>query len=1720
MPASPSSADDLHKGRHHEFIKNTLHGTFKSATLNRGLALSAATLKPEAWYATSHTLQHDKLKAANLKAWASQNKVDVLLAKLDIYTFAAPLLQAKLKERCGVDIDVKTTWLRLYMPKDKPWWAIDISGGATARTVSLLDAALHNFAKDEQVDAASAFISKPDALGHFEVLTLANLSISEFQTLCRELDIGAQYKKHLESYLLSGDAVADAVLKHKVVESQKDALTVAAQLALITGDIQYDVYKLMLELTKDKPRLVLNGRRMQCCDLSMMDNRLTGITLLIPARPDTRGINRLIVYLPHGPDHPLKEYASVDAFIEELARQLREDKLAASSQMTYRQFFSQFVDQQQRGHFFASLEQRLFKLQWHPPGDPTDQRPTWRKEPVPRPRLQIDTVALPADYWRHVYQQKLNKILNDGREIAVSTADTDSNTRWAWWDNFKKIVSDIFNAALLIATPFVPFLGELMMAYTVYQLTSDVIEGIVDLAEGLGQEAAEHVISVVTDVIQLAAFSAGTAIGSTLRVKFSKLVDDMKPVRLPSGKASLWHPDLGPYEQKNLALSVASKPDRLGLHRHGNDLLLPLDGKLYKVQKATTEPAHKTHRIEHPSRANAYQPTLEHNDHGAWLHEAENPEDWSGPTLMRRLGHSVERFSPLELEQIRVASGTDAEELRRMHIDNSPPPPVLADTIKRYKAYDDADTTIADIRAGRPIDAQSVWFEPIITRLPGWPTERALRVCENADLSGHSRQYGNPAATEADTLSIGLPDLTAGRLPERAAVFLTDSEMRALAGREVPAAQRPQAMRNLLADAVDDLQGDLASRIYQGKERSNKADVRVMTQTFPDMPLSLAEKTLAQARPAELERIVSENRLPLRIKTQAREANFEATTARAYDGFYHDERVVPDTERLALNTLRTFSDSFGEMRLEVRDGTYDGPLRCSVGPDEPASVRRLIRDEHGRYEVLDGDNRTLQAPADFYEALLQALPEDKRQQIGYQKGQGRLLKLWIMDKTAAPAERRVLLAEPPVRPVASIETVELVRGWPWPFGEKTFEERIKQLFPKLNERQVNNFAEALRAKPDPEAALQQLKDQLKELRSTLARWRNSQPVGLDSAGEPIHGVSAEFLRTGGLHLEERLLDCFERKNEAFAERDQHPDQGYTLDLSSDLSRPDHDRWWNEMRRQPGMKKYLDQITALKIDNGRFSPDSQLLNDLPQLRQLSARQCGLNNVPSAIGEMRDLQTLDLTDNRIRLNDESAARLSGLTRLQSLRLTGNPLGQAPDVGRMYRLNELSLANSDIRDWPRGLFRVANAPRHRPRSFALDMRRSPITTVPEVTPGSDEAFILSRARFDTQRLVDADRIRYGNYRESAGFSRQQAYSPAVENEVSHWLSSDEPTTFSASQSLRRQREESWQDVMAEPGSEDLFRIIREQRESEDYRSERSRKRLTRRVWELIEAAALDTDLREQLFEQARAPETCQDGNAQLFNSMGLKVLVSKAYAERTSARTLDDNLVRLARSAARLERVGDIAREEVSRQQQRNLINPSVNLPPDQFEVHLAFETGLAERLGLPWQSDGMMYQLRSGVDQGMIDRAYDTIIERERGEGLANGMLDLYVDGFWERHLRRTHPTQFEANDQVFEEQHRRLEELRELQTQWVNTTDPTRLNPLARRMEALARQLNAREAEIFSGEVMSDAYYSRLLSDLAYTRNDLARQLTHKALQTAGLEEKPKPSSPTPNPRQP
>ncbi|VVN84231.1 dermonecrotic toxin domain-containing protein [Pseudomonas fluorescens] len=1729
MSDAPTPAQNTDKGRHYEFIKNTTSDTFKSATLSRGLALVATPMVVLPWYSIAPSL-HAKLQAANLKAWGSQNKVDKLFTPLeDVRSFAAPLLQAELKKRYGIAHDVRTTYLHLYLPKDLPWYAIEVSGATTTRTISLLDAALHNFASTEKVLADSQFITEPDNRGHFDIIVLKDkMTIEQFQALCRELDIGALYKKHLESYLLPGEPVAEAVMQLRVTESLKDALTVAVQLALITGDLQVDACTLMLELVDGKSELLLDGRKMRCCDLSMMETRLTGILLLMPAVSNSRGIQRLIAYVPHDPDHPLKEYDSTEAFMNELTRQLREDKVGASSKQRYRQFFSQFIDQQQRGHFFAVLDQRLATVRWHEKGDPTDQSPTWRPDAETRPHLQFQHLPLSRDYWEHTYYKKLNKILNDAREIAVSTADTDSRARWAWWDNFKKIVSDIFNVALLVATPFVPGLGELMMAYTAYQMTHDVIEGIVDLAEGLGLEAAEHVIGVVTDVIQLVGFGAAAQIGSAFKLKLSPLVEGMKPVTLPDGKQTLWHPDLAPYEQKSLTLPAESKPNGIGLHRNANQDILPLEDKVFVVEKAWTEPTSSTHRIKHPTRPTAYSPRLEHNGHGAWVHELETPGDWQGETLMRRLGHRVDRFSSTELEQIRISSGTEEAVLRRTHVENTPPPPLLADTIKRFTAYDDVRIANANIRAGRPIDPTYIWFESIPTALPGWPSERALKVFGEADLTGNSRKYGNINATDANTLSISLAELTSGQLPERLTGFLNETEMTALLGREVPPTERPQALRNQLADAVDGLQRETAGYLYKAGEQSSKPEIRLLKQTFPDMPLTLAETLLTDATAAERQIMVDESRLPLRIKTLARELNFEADIARAYDGFFEDERVVPKTEEMALRTLYEFhSDRFADLRIDVMDGTYDGPLRCSVGPDDASTVRRLVRDEHGQYEVFDGHHDKIHEAGEFYQSILRALPADTRSALGYLPGQGSRLKLWIKERSASAGERRIIMAEPPIRRIVPVATQRHTGRLPWSSEPATPEKRVTNLYPTLSEQEAKTFVEALRAKGDPDQAIDRLKDELEELRATLQKWRQDQHPYMDAwdVVEPTSSLR-DFNTNGGSHIHDRLLECFKRKSVAFGERSIHPEGGYTLDLSTELPGPKLDRWWKDLREQPQIKKFLDQVTVLNVDNTRFAPGTDgLLSDFPHIRHLSARYSSLTELPTGIGKMRLLETLRLSNNSIRLTAESAGQLRNLTRLETLRLDGNPLIHPLDVGRMPRLKVLSLRTTGLDAWPERLFKDGAFAKSRPRGFYLDLRGSPIQTIPEVAPGSDHALIVARTRLDTKNLHIDDLGRLGRYRESVGLAFEQAYDKAATDEISYWKSlPDDSDIYSAYTGVGTYRAESWDDLASEPGSEDFFKVIRRQRESKDYEDPASRKRLTKRVWQMIDAAALDSDLRNELFEMVHQPTRCPDAGSQLFNNMGLKVLLSKVRAESTSAQDLETSLVKLARSAARLEQVGEIARNEIISQREKHqgvelersrLValdpnHPDLNLSrldypaPDDVEVHLAYETGLAKRLDLPWQSEDLLYRARSRVDDKMIDIAYKKIIDSEAGDGLVEQMLDSFEHPFWEQHVRAAHPVEFEADNRLFKARHEQIEDLRIAQNALVHEKDSTQLAARRKTVEDLAKQLKVAQSEVLTGAEMSEQLYEQLLSTLNATRNALARKLTREAMARAGI----------------
>ncbi|WP_448111546.1 NEL-type E3 ubiquitin ligase domain-containing protein [Pseudomonas lini] len=1669
------------KGRHYDFINNRIHSTFKSASLRSIGELRLTKNASAPWIETATSLDHTLLQKANLELWFTRNKADRFLEALqNVYEFAEPLLSEALKKQFGVEVDVKTTYLYLYVAKERPWYVIDTSGGVVTRTVSLLDAALHNFARNETCEPDSEFISQPDYRGHFNVLPIKRkISIARFQTLCRELDIGARYTRYLEEQLQPSDGVAQFALQYKIVGSEKAAFKAAAQQAAMTGDIDSDARDLILKLLDGRRNLTRKGKVMQFAELSILDTPLTGIVLITQDLEQTRDVVPVIAYVPQDPEHPLKEYPSTVALMNELTRQLRDNAVISSTGMTYRQYFSRFVDHSQRGHFFGGLEQRLFEVKWHKK-TPLDPLPSWREVPKANTSLQFSAAPISGELWKHLYWKKLNKILNDARHIAVPTADTDRNARWAWWDNFKKIVSDIFNAALLVATPFIPGVGELMMVYTAYQISSDVIEGIVDLAEGQRIEAAEHVIGVVTDIIQLTLFAAGMKIGEIARLKLSPLIEGMKPVELPNGEPRLWHPDLKPYEQPDVKLAADSRPDDLGLHFHEGQNILPLEAKNYAVQKDAQT---GDYRVTHPHRPNAYLPELKHNGLGAWTHEAENPRVWETPTLMRRLGHSVDGFSDAELEHARIASGTEDGALRKMYADHSAPPPLLDDSLKRLKIQRQTRDTIDRIRTGQPLDPSSYWFEPLATYLDGWPSTKALKVYENADLTGHSRQYGNAGAAREQTLSTSLSHIMSEQFAPSLVEFLESEELEAMLSGKVAKNQQVQALRNRLADEAKRLNASIFNHLYQGAQASADPQVRLLRKAFPELPARAAETLLGSADNADLERMTREQHLPLSIKSRAREAAFEARTNHAYAGFQDGAQWVPETENLILNALRIHTDTFSELRIEVREGSDAGPLRCNVGAQEASTVRVLVRDDMAKYEIWDGANHKLHEANDFYEAVLQALPTNKQTQLGYRPGQGRLFRQWGMAKTEAPAERRTALAEPPIRNTPVFEDMVLLRGPTLSKSPTTLTERVKDLYPHFNERETHTFVRSLGPEEQGHQTLARLERELDDLNVQLNQWRFQQP---DAWGPG----SQSFRDEGGLHISQRLIECFQRKATVFGERSITAEGGYALDLSADMLPVNLERWWKKL---PDLKRYLDQIDTLNLDRTRFSAKaSGLLKHFAHLRQLSARACELKQLPEGIGQMHFLRTLRLIGNRITLTAADVERLKNLTYMETIRLDDNPqLGLLPNVERMPRLKTLCLSNTGATTWPEGLIAGGHLNKRRPRGFFLDLQQNPISEIPAVVPGSNDALIVARTRLYHWDLSATNRVIYQEYRRSVGLAPDQPYTQQAVNAIGQWPMKDDSEWWSNDVSgLGTFREEAWHDLMSEPGSEGFFAMIQKQTLGADYRAGGERRdQLSSRVWRMIEAIDLDTELRKDLYEMATAPTTCADAGAQVFNHMGIKVLVSEAYAFSTSAAVLENKLVTLAKGAARLSRVDDIARADFASREGN----------PDEVEVYLAYETGLAQRLGLPWQSESMLFRPIAGVSAKTLDTAFDTVMSMEAGDGLINDMIE---QPFWDKYLRDTYPTEFRRNTQMYENKTDLLDQLREARHVWTSAKGSSggRTQTLKQRLQNLARQLDVDDSVVFSDEDMTDEVYGQLLNDIGYQEKELSRRLTREALQ--------------------
>ena len=213
---------------HSTFLESAIPDWLIQATPQQRKTLKAAgTVLPD-WYVQASATQRNALQASIATHFAAQTRLDNTMSSLeDIDTFARPLLVNALKERFNVTLDVDKTFIRLRKTVSLTEFYIPV-GWFEALKLPLLQAALHNFEASEceagAFHSSSGFVvQSANADGSTAVTT--PLTVEQFTSLCRSLDIGAKYQAYLKDFLEPNNAVAQAVLQERFTVERRAAIS-------------------------------------------------------------------------------------------------------------------------------------------------------------------------------------------------------------------------------------------------------------------------------------------------------------------------------------------------------------------------------------------------------------------------------------------------------------------------------------------------------------------------------------------------------------------------------------------------------------------------------------------------------------------------------------------------------------------------------------------------------------------------------------------------------------------------------------------------------------------------------------------------------------------------------------------------------------------------------------------------------------------------------------------------------------------------------------------------------------------------------------------------------------------------------------------------------------------------------------------------------------------------------------------------------------------------------------------------------------------------------------------------------------------------------------------------------------------------------------------------------------------------------------------------------
>ncbi|AZE71371.1 hypothetical protein C4K00_1126 [Pseudomonas synxantha] len=1055
------------------------------------------------------------------------------------------------------------------------------------------------------------------------------------------------------------------------------------------------------------------------------------------------------------------------------------------------------------------------------------------------------------------------------------------------------------------------------------------------------------------------------------------LGDLMSTQRSPDGYVSLLDNSLAQYEQR-IVLPTDLLPNAQGLYEYQGQQLVPLYGSLYPVVFDNTL---LKWRLKHPRKVGVQTPRLEHNGLGAWRLSSENPMTWDDHRLFYRLGPQDYNVDQPTAARILRVTGTPPSALRQVHSANLPPPPLLADTSKRFRIEREIESFIQAMTTySAKGNARPALQLLLACALPTWPASHVLHVVDSDGQIIRSFPAANARAPNIIRMSF---EQSRGAEP-LSAIVRNDIVTRALLD-ELPESleERLFKLGKKIAEYAHRERTQLFDTLYaQSESNSTTALQRRLRQHYPNLPGSALDAMLEQASPRELKQLHEHDEVGLRLAEQARLSANDVRLNRAFEGLYLRTLRNPDSETIILHLLKSAAGWPANTRLDIHQVDANGALLSSAGHLD-GSARKVLANVDGRYLAYDQQGQLL---GDTAEDLLGAL--------SLVLGGVELAPLQNSIAEAALNQRIAIKAlldiphiphwlQPPMALDTSFTAYPFSLSNLWPFSSQQpvdLVSKVLDLYPSLNRAAAHDLIDGLgMSEPAALIELERRKAEYQALDHGLTVWADA--AHANDADDPV-GLNLGRRR----FVAQQIRRAWRRETGAPYQNGLFDAHHLVLQLDgNDLPDPDFILGTRGFEHIESLRLMADEFPAT---------GHAFLSKFANLKYLQI-DCMLTELPTSITDMTQLEHLDLSFNDIRLTVEARERLRSMTRLEELHLDGNLLGLTPDVSTMTRLRTLSLRGTGITQWPIGAER-------RTHMRALLLQDNYITHVPLELYTDPRMRATNRNTFlhgndlspDTRRRLDEYSRREGI--RLGGEAMAPPHAPAAPNEINLWLTG----VPVAEQPMRRQL---WDQLRAnEPvRADDVFEVLRDLPKTLAYYvSLESRQALTTRVWTLLLAMGDSTELRNNVCLNTYGAGDCGDSVLLAFTKMELEHRIHQAKGKSRTYES-DRALIELATGRFYLNQLDEFSNRLIERREM-------AGLPVDPAEVIIYVRAQLASEFNLPFHPLALLHSVDLYVTAAVLDDARAELRRLGASPALQEWLL---MEGFWVEYLAKSHPEPF-------------------------------------------------------------------------------------------------------------